>query len=172
MINKKKKIMNIISYIFLALIILVLVNNILTKSDKIFKTIGFRTYTILTGSMSPEIEPGDLVVIKHENPEKLNVNDIITFNYDNKIVTHRIIEKEEAGFITKGDNNNVEDSEVIKSKDVIGKVLTVIPKLGYLFSFTSHPLFVPILLVIIALSILWDVFSKKEDNIKEKNKNI
>ncbi|MGL5243982.1 MAG: signal peptidase I [Sarcina sp.] len=162
--SNMKKITNILSYIFLALIILVLTNNILTKSDKIFKAIGFRTYTILTGSMSPKIEPGDLVVVKHENAQNLEIGDIITFKYDNKVVTHRITEKKDSGFITKGDNNNVEDSEVIKSNHVIGKVVTVIPKLGYLFSFTSHPLFLPIVLLIIALSIFWDLFFKKETN--------
>ena len=117
-----KKIVNTIYYIVISMLVIILVNNFMSKSDSIFKAVGFRTYSILSGSMEPEINTGDLAIVKSVDAEDVKVGDIITFKYEGKVVTHRVVEKNEEGFITKGDNNNTNDTEIVRGEDLIGKV--------------------------------------------------
>ena len=97
--------------------------------------------------MEPNIKVYDIVFETRVNKEsELSVGDVITF-YSSSIdtggytVTHRIKEIiEENGvkkYITKGDNNAVPDEGNITFKDVVGKVHTVVPKLGYVQYFLS-----------------------------------
>ena len=77
--------------------------------------------------MYPKLEKGDIVLIKKYN--NYIKGDIITYSFeDNYLVTHRIIEKNNEGFITKGDNNNSEDNELIKLENIKGKVILKINK--------------------------------------------
>lgn len=75
-----------------------------------------------TGSMKPVLDAGSNGIrIVPENPGQIQVGDIITFEYNNELIIHRVIEKgvDEQGayFITKGDNNNVTDGK-IRFKDI------------------------------------------------------
>lgn len=94
---------------------------------------------ILTGSMEPDIYPGDVVLIEkilsEEEVYKLKEGDIINFKLEDITVTHRIKEviSDEAGnvsFITKGDNNDSEDQWIVLPNDLKGKVKKVLPRVG------------------------------------------
>ena len=56
------------------------------------------------------------VGIKPKSEDELNVGDIITFRQDGNLIVHRIVEKgiDEEGwfFITRGDNNNINDGKI------------------------------------------------------------
>lgn len=95
---------------------------------------------VATGSMIPVIQPGDVVVMRKisdvDQAEKLSVGDIIQFKRSNILITHRIVaiemsEKEEMQIITKGDNNSGVDSVPVGLEDLRGKLLEVIPKVGW-----------------------------------------
>ncbi len=94
--------------------------------------------TIASGSMSPTIDVGDIVVIDKwyaENPGGLKKGDILVFKIRNTLYTHRIInitEKNNNYYIrTKGDyKDNAEDSWVVVKTDIIGKVNFKIKYLG------------------------------------------
>ncbi len=77
-----------------------------------------------------------------------------------------MLKKNEEGFITKGDNNNANDTEIVRGEDLIGKVLFHMPFLGYVTVFLSKPIVISGLMVLIAISILWDTFKvdKKKNN--------
>lgn len=103
----------------------------------------FNAYVVMSGSMLPTIQVKDIVVTKKVPEEKLEVGDIITFispdtRFGGISVTHRIIEKyydESIGsysYRTQGDNNNVADSVLVPNKNILGKVILKVPKLGYL----------------------------------------
>ena len=47
------------------------------------------------------------------------------------VVTHRIVEKSEEGYHTKGDANEEEDAGIVSEEQVIGKVIAVLPWLGF-----------------------------------------
>lgn len=89
--------------------------------------LGYKFFVVLTGSMSPTIEVGDLVVVKETEPEAITVGDVITYSVgDDNVVTHRvkdIVEENQLQFVTQGDANNVEDMNPIQHEDLVGKVV-------------------------------------------------
>ena len=104
---------------------------------------AFNAYVVMSGSMLTTIQVKDIVVTKKVPEEKLEVGDIITFispdtRFGGISITHRIIEKyydESIGsysYRTKGDNNNIADSVLVPNKNILGKVILKVPKLGYL----------------------------------------
>jgi len=117
---------------------------------------GFMGLTVLSGSMEPQLKPGDLVVMKSSNPKKVKVNDVITYqNSSNILVTHRIVdlvnEGEKVLFQTKGDANNVEDLGLVSSEDIIGSYLFHIPKAGYIANFIKSPQGIIVILIVSGL---------------------
>ena len=105
--------------------------------DQIVMPLGFATLNVLSGSMEPEYMIGDNILVIRTDPQKLEPGDIITFyNEDHAVVTHRIVALAEAengpGFITKGDNNNIEDSFIVPHDNVIGKAIANLVPLNML----------------------------------------
>lgn len=126
----------------------------------------FGIYTIVSGSMMPEINVYDVVVaVNTKNPEDIEVGDIITYvstwdlNYGLNI-THRVVnrtknEHGEYSYITKGDNNQDTDGAPVPYSNVIGKVVIRIPQLGRLQFFLAtkagwfFAIFIPAIAVVI-----------------------
>lgn len=104
----------------------------------------FRAVTVLTASMSPEILPGDLVIIKKTPEDAIGLGDIITFyplDERNVLLTHRVVGRleQESAYVTQGDANAVADNHPVAYKDVAGKVIFVASGLGSFLSFLSSP---------------------------------
>ncbi len=110
------------------------VNNPGTHPD----VFGYSTAVVISGSMQPEINIDDLVVIKEQ--KEYYVGDVIAFTTGKSFVTHRIIEETPSGFVTKGDANNTEDQFLVKEKDISGKVIYTVPKVGSITTFLKSPL--------------------------------
>jgi len=100
-----------------------------------------RIIVVTSTSMNPSIEAGDAVLIVKVKPEEIRVGDIISYVKvvpftSMQIVTHRVIEANQYGdlylFKTKGDANPTCDGWDVTSKEVIGKAVLVLPKLGYI----------------------------------------
>ena len=72
----------------------------------------FCAYVVLSGSMEPEIPTGSVVVVDGRKKE-WNPGDVITYRRGNMVVTHRIVEKSEEGYCTKGDANAEEDAGIV-----------------------------------------------------------
>ena len=107
------------------------------------KVMGGMSLTVLTGSMTPTIQPGDVVVtrgVDHAQAQSLQIGDVITFlpyPDDPMLVTHRIVGKTAGhdgyAFITQGDSNNVVDSwGPVQDYQIRGQLLFSVPKIGYL----------------------------------------
>ncbi|GEM_PF-1350431 len=90
---------------------------------------GVHSFVVLTGSMEPEINPGDMVIVK--KMEQYSVGDIIAFSTSGTIIVHRIYSFENSRVITKGDANNYADPWRIDQDKIIGKTMFIIPYLGY-----------------------------------------
>ena len=106
---------------------------------------GVLILVVLSGSMSPSINAGDLILVSKVEAEDIKEGDIITFKNGKNYVTHRVMnvirgEDGKLRFKTKGDANEEWDHEVVKAEDLVGKVIFVIPKLGYLINFIRTPL--------------------------------
>lgn len=107
--------------------------------------LGYKPMSVLSGSMRPVLEPGDMIVAREINPSNVKVDDIITYKVsENTLVTHRVVEViDENGklsFRTKGDANNVEDSSLISQEQLVGTFVFNIPKGGYIANFMRSPL--------------------------------
>jgi len=118
---------------------------------------------VLSGSMAPEANPGDVVVSTYTNPEEIQINDIITFTYSNdpeNCITHRVINITNEGFQTKGDANEDPDQRIVQSSEVIGKVGLVIPYIGHLPHFAKSPLgFITLIIIPGVLIIVGEVWN-------------
>lgn len=84
------------------------------------------SYTVMSGSMSPALRPGDLVIVKVEEP--IDIGDMVTVELGEFTYTHRVVEKLEDGrFRLKGDANEDPDLGLIEASQIIGKVVLVFP---------------------------------------------
>lgn len=117
------------------------------------------TLTVLTGSMRPLIEPGDVVATIPVDPAELLAGDIITFQPDSEdpaLITHRIkrVVQNSVGdtyFITRGDANTADDDRIVPEQ-IMGKVFYHVPMVGSL-SAAVAPL-VPALITITVVALV------------------
>lgn len=122
---------------------------------------GYSLFEVATGSMSPTIEVGDVVITKLT--KEVNANDIIVYMDGKDIITHRLIEKNGDKIITRGDANNSEDKP-IEEKMIIGEVVKIIPQLGTWQQILSSPeVLVLIVILILILSVIYAYTSKSEE---------
>ena len=122
---------------------------------------GYSLFEVATGSMSPTIEVGDVVITKLT--KEVNENDIIVYMDGKNIITHRLIEKNGNKIITRGDANNSEDKP-IEEKMIIGEVVKIIPQLGTWQQILSSPeILVLIIILILILSVIYAYTSKSEE---------
>ncbi len=90
----------------------------------------FCAYVVLSGSMEPKIPTGAVIVVDGRRNE-WNPGEVITYRRGNMVVTHRIVEKTEDGYRTKGDANEEEDAGTVRGDQVVGNVIAVLPWMGY-----------------------------------------
>ena len=117
--------------------------------------------------MSPRLNINDIIVVKkgYENKE-YKVGNIITFkNTNGEIITHRIAEiintDFQKAFVTKGDNNQVSDEEIVKYDNIIGKVIYTMPKFGLVMKLLKNKLFFGFCILILCGIIYYDNKLKK-----------
>ena len=123
------------------------------KSDYV-NVFGYTFFEVGSGSMSPTILSNDVIIVKLN--ENYQTNDIVTFYFDDSIVTHRIVKIFDDRIITKGDANNVRDLSIDKDS-IIGKVVFVWKKAGIWKKVFMSPRVV--ILVIITLVLFIVTFS-------------
>lgn len=132
--------------------------------------LGIVPYVVLSGSMEPSIETGSVCFInKHAKFEDIKEKDVIAFKMkDGTLVTHRAIEINDSGIVTKGDNNKDADNNIVTKGNFVGKNLFWIPKVGYVikaFQTTTGR----IIAAAIILLLLVSGFLFGDDNKKVKN---
>ena len=74
-----KKLCNFLCILFFIALFIGLAGNISSKFDKVYDLIKFKSYVILSDSMKPAMDPGDVIFIKKINVDNLKAGDIITF---------------------------------------------------------------------------------------------
>ena len=160
-VKNTSKIINGLIIILLAIFLIFNLYNIISRvafKNDMPKMFSYATAVVISGSMEDTISVGDYIIIKEQDDYK--VDDIITYSEGNMIITHRLIEITDTGYITKGDNNNTVDNEISYAQ-IEGKVVAIIPKMGSIINFFKTPqgMILLFLLVIGIISI---------NNIKER----
>jgi signal peptidase I len=134
---------------------------------------------VMSGSMEPAIKTGSLVLVKATEPSNLKEGDVITYTTNSPLspITHRVVKVESENntfkFITKGDANNNSDIDEVSENQVLGKVVTNTPYLGYVSNWTKTPIGFVLLIIIPALFIIInEVFSLRTTVKKEIDKKV
>ena len=179
--KKQNSKINILGIIILIIFLpLLLVNTtLIVKSymhpDQAPDIFGYKPFIVLSGSMEPTIMTGDIVIIKECNVQDLKKEDIIAFRSGSSVITHRIIDiKTENGqnfFVTKGDNNNTEDRNLVSLSSVEGIYTGRIAKLGNFAMFLQTTLGAVIFISIpFILFMITDVVQRRKDAQLQKEK--
>lgn len=99
--------------------------------------LGYRAITIRSGSMTPTIRVGDVVVATSVSPLSVRPGQIVTFRdpaLRQQLVTHRVVSLRRVGravdFVTKGDANLVTEHWSVPVSGHLGRKVFVIPGLG------------------------------------------
>lgn len=180
----KKKIMRWSRNIITALcILLVMVSTISIVYSRINpestpSILGIRPMNILSGSMRPLLQPGDMVVAVERDPLGIKAGDVITFrDLDGVIVTHRVASVEfkdgSSVFTTRGDANNMDDLNQVSESQLLGVMLIKIPYGGYISNFIKSPpgiiMLAAVFIVLLIIGKIRNILSKaSQDKNKEE----
>ncbi len=175
------KVLKISSYVLIGLVVLLAFAMV---GVRIF---GVDVYFVKSGSMEPKYPTGSLLYITDVDPDRLDVDDVITFQLtDTMTATHRIVElvpdEDDSTIIrfrTKGDNNKVIDTSLVDKEAVVGKAVFCIPYLGYLAAYIQQPpgLYVAIgaavvvVCVVLMIDMMTDDKDKTSKTVMDKKEN-
>lgn len=173
--KNNKRIKSILWIVFILLlyhIILVMIPYISeTETNGIF---GYKAYVIISDSMKPYINSGDIVIVKKYEEEKIKKGDVITFEKNQETITHRIIEiNENEGikeYSTKGDNNRLEDLETVKYEEIKGVKVITVPWIGkIIIALENKIIFLITIWIILIISLIkMEIEDKKEERRAKK----
>ena len=174
-IKNKKMTKKIIKYIILVALIILFIINLILSFEENTHILGIYMFNIVSESMEPTFYKDDLVVVKKCSEKELKKGDIITFKQEDRIVSHRIDEitkeKGEVKFITKGDNNDIRDQDLVNVQDVYGKILFSIKKIGKLIHYIQNARgFINIAIFIVILFVLISLRDNQKNSRKLKRK--
>jgi len=140
-----------------------------------------QSYVVLSGSMSPAIGPGDIILVDAVPIEAVEVGDVVTFNRgEGAPTTHRVIDiaqtDGERALVTKGDANEEADPGLVHSSQLVGRVMTlggtllVIPKFGFVVDFAnSNTGAVLVVFIPLTLFILNEVYVRLGSNAQQSS---
>ena len=124
--------------------------------------LGDHSFTMRSGSMTPTLETGDVVVTEPILPSSARVGDIVTFRDpegSGKLFSHRVQSVRPAGenvsFVTRGDANTSTEHWNVPADGSVGKVVYRVPKIGYALVWTGTVPARIALIVIPALLLCW-----------------
>lgn len=138
MINKIKnnsflkfitKLGKIVLYIIIVLIVAIILIQRVSKNEVSLG--GYRLFTIISESMKPVYNIGDMLFAKTASPEEIKVGDDVVYegkeaDFKGKTVVHRVIEKKKTNgqyvFTTQGVANSAADPK-ISADQIIGKII-------------------------------------------------
>ena len=165
--KKLRKLINNISCVCLIIILISVCYSKFISKDEMITLFGKGFLVIITESMYPTIESGELIIISEKKSYK--EGDIITYlDQENMIVTHRINEINDKTFIAKGDNNNIEDDECNIDR-IYGKVIYQSKLLGLFVLYFLKP---SLIIYVFYLIISEIFFALKKVKQEESNRTL
>lgn len=149
--------------------------------DKGYETqdfMGYQMLNIASNSMYPLINVGDGVMIKIVNDDtEINQGDIIAYRLGEHIIVHRV--QQVVGYdayITKGDNNDVDDGNPIPREDVMGVYKFQINGIDGLLQYVKSPLGIVLFLILVVSVVFFfdyafripDTYFRYSDDLDEE----
>jgi len=146
------KIFEVFYFIFLIAIASIAIVNL---TSRLPSKSPFKILSVVSGSMTPELKVGSAIFV--QKASDYSRNEIITYQFKNNFVTHRVFYAGEY-FLTKGDANKEVDQVQVQKDQIVGKVKFSLPYLGYLQESTKSLwglvafVYIPTMVVLIAES--------------------
>jgi signal peptidase len=103
------------------------------------KLIGGQSYSVLSGSMSPVVNTGDMVAVVPIKGSEIKTGEIVAFSDPDsgKLFQHRVKSVERTGndqttvsVITQGDANTASEEWAVNENAEVGQVVFVVPWVG------------------------------------------
>ena len=160
----------VLCIVFIPLIVvnLVLIVSSYLKPDELPGVLGVKPAVVLSGSMDPAIQVGDLIFVNDCDPAALKEGDVVCYLSSGKAITHRIVSIAEGDdgqprLVTKGDANNAEDRLAVSFDQVQGQWSGArVPGLGNAILFMQTPAGMILFIVCpLALFFAWDVWRRR-----------
>ena len=162
--------------VFLVLVLLLVIIQRVTKNDLAIG--GIRIFTIVSESMAPDYQIGDILISKVTKPEDLKLGDRVTYmgtkgDLKGLVVTHEIIEKREENgnyiFKTKGTANEFVDPEITED-NIYGKVVHKTVIFSGLSKMMNNIVIYYIFFVVVGVSVCYQLITtfRKEEKDDEK----
>ncbi|WP_254864744.1 signal peptidase I [Halovivax gelatinilyticus] len=123
---------------------------------------GDAAFFVTSGSMSPSIDSGDVLIVSESSPADVEVGDVVTVQTGDEpnpgYVTHRVVDVEvvdgEYYFQIQGDANPEPDPGYATADDVVGTSHLQIPYVGSLLVFARSGIGIAVLVVLPGLALL------------------
>lgn len=131
---------------------------------------GEKPLVVISGSMEPTLKVGGILYYHDKDYNDFKKDDVIVYQLENHIISHRVYDITDNGIIAKGDANNTYDNLLIKDNQILGEGTNwCFPLIGYYVDFIyNHKCLLFIALIIIVLDMIIDKFKKKEVSKNEK----
>lgn len=172
------KAIKIVMGTILAIIITIIMIQRISNNNK--SLLGYRLFTVATGSMEPKYNVGDMILVKEIEPKDIKLHDDVTYKsndpeLNNMFITHQVIEiKENNGkysFLTQGIANTGVDPEITEDQ-IYGTVTSKLKVLSFISKKINSNLgFFLIIVVPIAVLIFLEIIDIKEKRESIKNEN-
>ncbi len=125
--------------------------------NKMPMPLGFATSVVLSGSMEPELQVNDMIIVIAR--DSYEVGDVVVYQSYGTLIVHRIISIDGESVVTQGDANQTADP-AIKLSDIKGEVVASLPYVGLILTFIRSPL--GIILILGAAFFLMERSFRKE----------
>lgn len=123
--------------------------------------------------MEPTLQVGSLLYYHEENLDNFKKGDILVYKSKKHIISHRVVENLDGGFITKGDANKTNDSVIVNDEQVLGEGTNwCIPYLGFYADFIyTHKYLLFITVSILIIDLLVDYYRTHKEGVENNVKN-
>lgn len=151
--------------LFVILIFFILLNILSMNNKSLF---GFRIYRVISGSMQPALQIGDVIIIKKAN--NYAEKDIITYDNGLTTITHRIKSINGDEIITEGDANDAPDKPITKDR-ILGKYFFRISTFSvFSIMLTGKTVYLIMVLVLFAI-LLFAISDRVTRNLEYRRNN-
>ena len=173
----RRRVLNCIEIILLVIISLIFLFFVLQKT--LFKgelLFGYKTYVVASDSMNPVLKKGDVIVIEDIDYDKIEIDDIITYqglvgDVKDKVITHKVIdifyEEDVRVLRTRGINNKIIDPNVYEEQ-VYGKYLCRLGLISFVNKIISDKIgFILFIVIPLGVLVILEIVNMKKE-IKRK----
>lgn len=185
LINSKGfKIFKVVLKVLLIIVLIGFVFSVFLQrfSNNRVSIFNYRMFTVVTGSMKPKYDIGDVLLAKEVDPETIEIGDTISYlgysgSFNGKVITHKVvdIERDEKTnklvFHTQGLTNVIEDPEVPQDL-VYGKVVYKSLILSLVYKIVSTNIGFYLFIIIPILYIIISEIISTLINKEEKKRNL